>query len=342
MPRLTSVERERAVGMLQSGLRPTDIARRLNVSHTTITRLRQRLQETGTTRDRPRSGRPSVTLPIQDRHIRLVHLRNRQRPATVTAREIRGRHNDRISAQTVRNRLRRFGLRARRPYRGTILNRHRRAARLQWVTQRLGWRARNWGRILFTDESRFCLSHGDGRIRVWRRRGERYADVCVTQQDRWGGGSLMIWGGIHSQGRTNLIVLNGTLNAQRYVHEIVQPEVVPYVRRHGLTFQQDNARPHSARLTQDFLRANGVQILPWPAYSPDLSPIEHLWDLIDRRIRSRDPPPQTLPQLRLAIQEAWDDIPHAQIARLISSMPRRCRAVQEARGGHTRYWPCCT
>ena len=147
----------------------------------------------------------------------------------------------------------------------------------------------------------------------------------------------MIWGGIHSQGRTNLIVLNGTLNAQRYVHEIVQPEVVPYVRRHGLTFQQDNARPHSARLTQDFLRANGVQILPWPAYSPDLSPIEHLWDLIDRRIRSRDPPPQTLPQLRLAIQEAWDDIPHAQIARLISSMPRRCRAVQEARGGHTRY-----
>ena len=95
-----------------------------------------------------------------------------------------GRHNARISDQTVRNRLRGFGLRARRPYRGPILNQARRNTRLQWVTQRLGWRAREWGRVLFTYESRFCLSHGDGRVRVWRREGERYADACVVQQDR--------------------------------------------------------------------------------------------------------------------------------------------------------------
>ena len=337
MPCPSSIDREQAVGMLQSGLRPTEVARHFQVSDSTITRLRQRVQATGATRDRPRSSRPPVTTPDQDRHIRLTHLRQRTRAATVTAREVMGRHNARILAQTVRNRLRRFGLRARRPYRGPILTQQRRATRLQWVTQRLGWRAREWGRVLFTDESRFCLSHGDGRVRVWRRHRERYADACVVEHDRWGGGSLMVWGGIHRGGRTGLIVLNGNLNARRYIDEVLQPEVVPYVRRHNLTLQQDNARPHSARLTRDFLQHQGVTTLPWPPYSPDMSPIEHLWDLIDRGIRSRDQQPQNLRQLRQAIQEQWDNIPQFRIANLIASMPHRCRAVHEARGGHTRY-----
>ena len=337
MPRLTSVDRERAIGMLQSNTPPAEVARHFRVSHTTILRLRERFQMTGATADRPRSGRPPVTTPEQDWHIRLTHLRQRRRPATVTARETRGRHNARISGQTVRNRLRRFGLQARRPYRGPILNQQRRATRLQWVTQRLQWRAREWGRVLFTDESRFCLSHGDGRVRVWRRRGERFADACVIQQDRWGGGSVMVWGGIHQRGRTNLIVLNGNLNARRYIDEVLLPEVVPYVRRHNLSLQQDNARPHSARLTTTFLQQQNVATLPWPPYSPDLSPIEHLWDRIDRGIRSRDHQPQNLHELRRAIQEEWDNIPQPQIATLIGSMRQRCTEVHNANGGHTRY-----
>ena len=76
----------------------------------------------------------------------------------------------------------------------------------------------------------------------------------------------------------------------------------------GWLFQQDNAHPHTARLTQEFLRANAVHKLPWPVYSPNLSPIEHLWDLIDRRIRPRDPPPKTIPQLCLSIKEVRYDI----------------------------------
>ena len=147
----------------------------------------------------------------------------------------------------------------------------------------------------------------------------------------------MVWGGIHSPGKTALVVLNGTLNTQDNVDEVIQHEVMPYIQGHGLTFQQDNAHPHTARLTQEFLRANAVHTLPWPVYLPDLSPIEHLWDLIDRRIRSHDRSPQTVPQLRLAIQEAWDDIPLARIAHLMASMPWKCRAVHEARGGYTRY-----
>jgi len=191
--------------------------------------------------------------------------------------------------------------------------------------------------VLFTDESRFCLSVGDGRVRAWHRRGKRYPNCCIRQHDRWGSGSIMVWGGIHHHGKTQLVFVQGNLTARRYVDEMLRPAAVPCIQQHNLTLQQDNARSHAARLTQDFLQAQGVDVLPWPAYSPDLSPIEHLWDHLDRRVRSHDPPPQTLPALRQALQEEWDNFPQPKIRRLISSMRRRCMAVREAGGGHMRY-----
>jgi hypothetical protein len=120
------------------------------------------LRDTGTTSDRPRSGRPRVTTLRQDRHIRFIHLRNRFDTAVHTARLTPGRTNVRISDQTVRNRLHQCGLRARRPLKGSTLKQRHRAARLQW--------GRTWQNILFSDESRFCLTFSDGRARIYRRR----------------------------------------------------------------------------------------------------------------------------------------------------------------------------
>ena len=102
-------------------------------------------------------------------------------------------------------------------------------------------------------------------------------------------------------------------------------------------FQHDNARPHTARLTTVFLRHHNINVLPWPSRSPDLNPIEHLWDELDRRLRRRQPQPQTLPQLAAALQAEWTAIPQDVIRHLIASMGRRCQAVIDAHGGHTRY-----
>ena len=103
MPRLSEQERNQAIGMLRAGMTAREVARRFNVHEGTVCCLQTRFRQTHVVSDRPRSGRPRVTTAEQDRHIRLTHLRNRQRPATLTADETPGTHNNRISDQTVRN-----------------------------------------------------------------------------------------------------------------------------------------------------------------------------------------------------------------------------------------------
>lgn len=295
MPRLSLRDRERVLGQLQSGRRAGDVALDFGCHISTIYRLIERERDTGTSDDRRRSGRPRVTSERQDRYIRLTHLRQRNRPATVTARETPGRNNPRISAQTVRRRLRSAGIKGRKPYVGPKLTLRHRQARLRWCRHYQNRRLLEWRNVLFSDESRFCIDHVDGRTVVWRRDGERLSDACVVEKDRFGGPNVMMWGGIAYGTRTQPVFLNFQnggggrgLTAQRYIDQVLRPVVVPFMaQRPGFEFQQDNARPHSARVSQDFLQANGVTVMNWPALSPDMAPIEHLWDEIGRRIKRR-------------------------------------------------------
>ncbi len=102
---------------------------------------------------------------------------------------------------------------------------------------------------------------------------------------------------------------------------------MPFIHDHHLMLQHDNARPHVARICTQFLEAENIPVLAWPAYSPDMSPIEHVWDALDRRIRQRVPVPANIQQLRTAIEEEWTNIPQATINNLINSMRRRWRMV---------------
>ena len=144
------------------------------------------------------------------------------------------------------------------------------------------------GRALFSDESRFNLSHHDGGIRVFRRRGERFADNCLIERDRFGGGSVLVWGDIMGRRKTNLIVVQGNLNAQGYINQILQPDAVPYLQRHEpAILMHNNARHDVARISRQFPNRNNVNVLPWPAVSPDMNPIEHIWDYLGRKVRAR-------------------------------------------------------
>ena len=156
----------------------------------------------------------------------------------------------------MRNRLREGELSARRPYFGCVLGRRHRVNRVNWTRTHQRWLRQQWNNVLFSGESRFTIHRGNSRVRVYRRRNERYADCCVLERDRfWDGGSVLIWANI-------------TL------------------------YQHDNATNHAARDTVNFLRANNIAFInDWPAKNTDLNPIGHLWDNLDQSVRRRPIPP---------------------------------------------------
>ena len=124
---------------------------------------------------------------------------------------------------------------------------------------------------MVSDESRFLLYRADGRQRVYRRDGERFRDNCVDEVDRFVGVGLIAWAGIAYEHRTPMVFIDGRLTAKRYVDLILRPVVVPFIRQDNVTFQQDNARAHVARLSIAFLQQNNVDVLRWPPYSPDVA-----------------------------------------------------------------------
>ena len=144
--------------------------------------------------------------------------------------------------------------------------------------------------------------------------------------------------GSHQQHKQeSLVRVQGNLTAAQYIQDILQPHVLPLMGTPGAVFQQDNVKPHTARITVAYFNNQNIRTLPWPSLSPDLSPIGHLWDELDRRLRVRNVLPATSDELFAVLQEDWETIPRQTIQHLIASMPRRCRAVIQANGGHTRY-----
>lgn len=167
------------------------------------------------------------------------------------------------------------------------------------------------------------------------------AERHIAETIPYGGGSVMVWGCVSHDCKLDLVTVQGNLNALRYQHEILQASVVPHFDNHVLAdrpiFMDDNARPHRAHAVVEFLRRNAVETIPWPARSPDLNPIEHIWDMLGRRVRQRDPPVQTVRDLEAALHQEWARLPQRQIQRLIQGMRRRLEAVVRVRGGYTKY-----
>ncbi|GFV91133.1 transposable element Tcb2 transposase [Trichonephila clavipes] len=175
------------------------------------------------------------------------------------------------------------------------------------------WNVTNWQKVVFRDESQFVLGTDDNRMRVYRRPGER-GTISPT----------LFYVTLPAQ--------RGTLTGQHYVDYILRPHAGPFLN--GLTgaiFQQDNARPHTERVAQDFLRH--FQTLPWLTRSPDLSPVEHEWDQLKRQM----PSCHSVHDLELAVQDLWDHLPQNNIRCLINSMPDRVAACIAVGGGPTHY-----
>ena len=240
---MSTADRMRAIAWLQDGATQQNVAQKLNVSQSTTGRLWIKFLDTRNVTNRPRSGRSRSTTQREDRYLTNWTLPQ----GRVTARQVRDHlrttRGTLISDQTVRNLLRANNFRPRRPVvRPPLLQRHR-ATRRNWCTRHVRWQRAQWSSVLFSDEFKFALQFRDGRERMYRRPGERFADVNVNQRLPFGDGSVMVWDAFSFNDRTPLYVIDGNLNGNRYLQEVIQPFVIPALQRIGAAtmFQDDNA-----------------------------------------------------------------------------------------------------
>lgn len=310
----------RAMGMLEAGMRQIDVARALNTTQSVISRLSARYRESGDVAER-HTGRHRITTPQQDHFLQL----NARRRPTLTAPELslilQETHNVTVSPDTVRNRLRGVNLRSRRPWRAQPLTRGNREVRYLWAQDHVQWSNEQWANVLFTDESRFGIHPDSRRLRVWREPGNLIRLDHVQEVHPYQGGTIMVWGGVQLGRKTDLVFLERFLTGITYRDLILEPVVLPYANDFGRNFilMHDNARPHTARVVSEFINAHQLNILPWPAQSPDLNPIEHVWDAVQRRILRMGMPRETRRDLVRAVNAAWQAVPQEEIDNLIRS-----------------------
>ncbi|GFU72207.1 transposable element Tcb2 transposase [Trichonephila clavipes] len=235
---VTDSEAWRVVGRLEGGQTQAEVAQAIGVSQSVISRIWNRFLETGSAGRRPGQGRRRATTPNEDRYLVLTARRHRNMNATLLQQHLRSATGTTVSTQIVRNRLHGVGLYARRPL------------------------------------SHFSVHPDNRRIFIWRDRGSRNNPAFVHESVRFGGGGVLVYGGISIDGRTDLyIIRDGPLTARRYRDEILRPIVVPYAAAIGDDFilMDDNSRPHRANLVEDSLFEEGIVRMEWPACSTDMN-----------------------------------------------------------------------
>ncbi|GFW24563.1 transposable element Tcb2 transposase [Trichonephila clavipes] len=291
---LTDSETWRVVGRLEGGQSQAEVAQAIGVSQGVISRIWNRFLEAESAGRRPGQGRRRATTSNEDRYLVLTVRRHRNMNATLLHQHLRSATGTTVSTQTVRNLLHGVGLYARRSMVCVRLTSRHRHDRREWATEHVNWRRNEWSNILFSDESCFSVHPDNRRIFIWR-------DLAV-----------------------GIILISCTKVSNLAVgDEIFRPIVVPYAAAIGdvLILMDDNCRPHRANLVEDFLFEEGIVRIEWPACSPDMNPIEHVWDALGRQVAGRRPPPQTLQELERALLEEWDRIPQLVSNSLIDSMP---------------------
>ena len=195
--------------------------------------------------------------------------------------------------------------------------------------------AEQWSQVVFTDESKFNRLGSDGRQLVRRSAGQQLQPNCLARTSH--GGSILVWGAITVNGTGPLVRINGTVTGRSYVDMLLR-QFVPFAARNlpeDYIFQQDNAPAHRSAICKEFMNINAIDVMDWPAQSPDLNPIENIWHIIKQQLRAREI--NSVDELWQQTQQMWRSISPQLCRKLITGMPRRMTAVIRARGYPTKY-----
>lgn len=326
-------ERAEIIGLPKIKKSNREIAKLLKISRRTVDYNVKKFLNTNEVTDKKKCGRPRKTTTFEDKLI--VRLSSRKRRLTASEINI-GLKN--ISVSTVKRRLREVGLNGRVAVKKPLLRKANVKKRLKWARKHKNWTVEDWKKVLWSDESKFEVFGSKRRIYVRRHVNEKYLPECIVPSVKHGGGSVMVWGCFGGTNVGDLIKIEGILNKEGY-KKILQKNMVSSGTRligPGFVFQQDNDPKHSSKLCKNYLenlsKKKKLKVMEWPPQSPDLNPIELLWEELDRAVRKICP--TSAFHLWTILQKEWSNITSSQLEKLILRMPRLCKAVIKSKGYH--------
>lgn len=336
-PELTPTTRGRIYQCILNKDTYRSIAKQFKVSLGEVSSLKKRYEERGHLRTIHRSGRPPSMTPHDDQHTASLIRRHKARNAT----DIQRNFYKGVSVWTIRRALHRAGLRACSPRKVPSLTPLQRRIRKVWALGFRDWDFTNWTKMFFSDEVKYNLYRSDGRDLVWRERGWAYDPRYTIKTKKFGGGSVMCWGCITPWGVGKLHRITSIMDRHVFIQVISESLLgtleMYHLRPQDIFFQQDNDPKHTSKDARAWFAQKCIKLLPWPAQSPDLNPIENVWDYLGRRISKREVQPSNTEELWQSLQEEWYNIGPDFIQRLYKSMPRRLEMVIKAKGWNIPY-----
>ena len=216
-----------------------------------------------------------------------------------------------------------------------VLNKTHITNRLNFAKSHMHW-TKEWRTVLFSDEKRFCLDGPDAYSYYFHNLKMPELNQMRRQQ---GGGGVMLWGVITSYGKSKFTIVEGTLNSASYL-KLLNDEFLPFykqLRRRNLTFQQDNARPHTAKDTIAWFESKKIKVMQWPARSPDLNIIENLWSTLSRIVYANGKQFNNISELKSAVLDACDQLRPNDITTLYDSLSNRMYETILKSGKYTHY-----
>ena len=223
--------------------------------------------------------------------------------------------------------------------------------RQSWAETYEDWEVDDWQDVIWSDECAFSVGNMPGTVWVTRKPGEEYLEDCLVPKfPRLT--TVMVWAAIYRDLKGPLVIWDaanwGRINGSTYIDKIIRPHLHPWyisLQQAGssnsgyIYFQHDGAAAHHSKHAVQALQELGIgpYTFPWPPSSPDMSPIENIWQLLKRRIQNRHPRPTTVSALHTAIYEEWDRITPNEILNFTSTLPERVEELLLHHGGHTSW-----
>ncbi len=320
--------RKKIVEYFKNNIPQHQIAKALQISSSTVHNFIKRIRETGEISVRKGQGRRPLLDARGLRALRRYCITHRHDSVIDITKWAQEYFQKSLSVNTICLKL--YYAKDKKMQKRPYVNMVKKLHRVLWAKALLKWTVSKWKSVLWSDESKFEILVGNHGRRVLRAKEDGDLPAC-HQHSVQKPASLMVWGCINAYGMGSLHVLEGTMNAERYI-KVLEQHMLPS-RRH--VFQQDSTKPHTAAFTTAWLRSRRVRVLNCNACSPYLSPIKNIWHIIKWKIRQRRP--QTLQQLKNYIRQEWDQIPTPKLQKLITSIPRCLQTVLKRRGDATQW-----